>query len=266
MAIYRCYLADYFCVCVLVVKISFLQFRPNLFLTLLAIIGMGFFISLGFWQLHRAEEKRQMLEMLDTRLAGKVLPLQSVIADQNTWQYQSVQFKGKLLNKQQFLLDNKINHGQVGYEVITPVRVVGIKNLVLLNRGWIAAGQDRRILPTIKSVFGSVKIHGIIRVPLAGGIVLKAENEPNNVWPLRIQQLDFQWMQSALHQPIYPFVVLLDKKAANGFVRDWQFVNSQPAKNIGYAVQWFVFAGVLFIIYFALTLRRREKKNNDSKS
>lgn len=233
-----------------------LQFRPNVFLTLLAIIGMGFFVSLGFWQLHRAEEKKQMLEMLNTRLAGKILPLQSVIVDQNTWQYQPVQFRGKFLNTKQFLLDNKIKHGQVGYEVITPVRVDGIKNLVLVNRGWIAAGPDRQVLPSMKSVFGSVEIHGIIRVPLAGGILLKAENLPDNQWPIRIQRLDFNWIGTALQQPVYPFVVLLDTEAANGFLRDWQFVNGQPAQNIAYAIQWFLFAGILFIVYFALTIKR----------
>lgn len=241
-----------------------LSFRPNYWLTLLAVIFLAIFVSLGFWQLQRAKEKEQILSMLTSRSASAPISLQALGTETSAWQYQPVQFSGEFLNSKQFLLDNKINQGHIGYEVITPIQVAGLKKLVLVNRGWIAAGQNRKILPQLKSVFGLQTIHGIIRLPSAKGLVLKADVLSGENWPIRIQQVDFTLIEKALGQSVYPFVVLLDKQADNGYVRDWQFVNAQPAKNIGYAVQWFAFAGVLLIIYFGLTLKRREKKKNDN--
>ncbi len=75
-------------------------------------------------------------------------------------------FSGKFDNEQQFLLDNRIYQDRVGYEVITPVKVAGLKKRVLVDRGWIESPPTRQILPVITSVFGSQIINGIIRIPL----------------------------------------------------------------------------------------------------
>lgn len=239
-----------------------LKFEPNLLLTIVAIAAMALFLSLGFWQLDRAKEKEQILADLQQKLQSQPISLQRLSGKSQERQYQPVQFSGIYDNKQQFLLDNRTRKGRAGYEVITPVKIPDIKKWVLVNRGWIRAGHDRRLLPKLKSVFGSQTIHGIIRMPLAKGFVLKAENLQQEKWPKRLQQLDFKLIAQELNQPVYPFVVLLDKNANHGFVRDWKFINMIPAKHIGYAVQWFAFAAVLFIIYFALSVKRRENRDD----
>jgi surfeit locus 1 family protein len=239
---------------------STIKFRPNLFLTVLAIVFLGFFISLGTWQLHRSREKEQILSSLEQKLEAAPVSLQLLSKDPKQRQYQPIEFQGVFLNNKQFLLDNRIHKGKVGYEVITPVKVKGTKDLILLNRGWIPATHDRRVLPKLRSVFGLQKIHGIIRMPLAKGLVLKTEDLTDAKWPIRIQQLNFKLMAALLSKPVYPFVVLLDKNTQNGYVREWKFINMKPAKHIGYAVQWFAFALVLLIIYFALTIQREKKE------
>lgn len=244
---------------------STIKFRPNLYLTILAIIGLGFFMTLGMWQLRRSHEKEQILSNLQQKLKNPPISLQTLPNDKEARQYQPVKFQGKFLNNQQFLLDNRTHKGRVGYEVITPIKIKGMDKLVLVNRGWIPGTHDRRVLPELKSVFGLQKIHGIIRMPLAKGLVLRAEDLIGAQWPIRIQQLDFPLMEKLLHKPIYPFVVLLDNNAKNGYVRQWKFINMKPAKHIGYAVQWFTFAAVLLIIYFGLTIKRERDNDNSRK-
>ncbi len=239
-----------------------LKFRPNLFLTLLAIIALIFFLNLGFWQVRRSHEKEQILQSLNHKLKSSPVLLQNLPKTAKARQYQPVVFEGKFENSRQFLLDNRTHKGKAGYQVITAVKVFGLKETVLVNRGWIPIQGRRSQLPKLPEVFGLQKIHGIIRMPLAKGLVLKAETISSDKWPIRIQQLDFPLMAKLLNQPVYPFVVLLDKNAPHGFVRDWKFINMKPQKHIGYAVQWFGFAVVLLIIYFALTLKR--EKNNDA--
>ncbi len=236
-----------------------IQFRANIFLTLLSILFFAIFLILGVWQLNRAKEKEQLLANLAQQAHAKPISIENLPNNTASWQYRPVNFSGQFLNKKQFLLDNKINQGQVGYEVITPVKIKGLKKLVLLNRGWIPAAQNRTVLPEIKTIFGSQTIHGIIRLPLAKGFMLKTEKLQVDRWPIRIQQIDFQWMEKALNQPVYPFVVLLDQHADHGFVRQWEMVSMQPATHIGYAIQWFSFAGLLIIIYLIMCIRRVNK-------
>ena len=48
----------------------------------------------------------------------------------------------RYLSKKQFLLDNKVNNRQAGYEVLTPIKVD--KNILLVNRGWVTNHNRQR--------------------------------------------------------------------------------------------------------------------------
>lgn len=238
-----------------------IKFRSSCLLTLLAFIMVIFFLKLGFWQIHRAREKTQLLATLSKRTFSIPLSIKMLPVDKKMLQFQPIQFRGTFENQQQFLLDNQIYQDRVGYDVITPVKVKGIKKAVLVDRGWIEASQSRQTLPALTAVIGSQIVKGIIYVPLAKQFILKNDNLDNIQWPLRIQRIDFELMAKALHTPVYPFVVKLDKNAANGFIRQWQFVTMLPAEHYAYAVQWFGFAILLIIIYCILIIKVVKKKS-----
>ena len=48
----------------------------------------------------------------------------------------------------QVLLDDRIHDGAAGYEVLTALELADGRN-VLVNRGWIRADVDRRVLPDV---------------------------------------------------------------------------------------------------------------------
>lgn len=241
------------------------QFKPGLFTSVTTLILLPIFISLGFWQLSRAQEKRDIQEKIQQRSNQKPISLQQLFSKEKIvnkqQQYLPIRFQGKFDNQQQFLLDNKIYKHQVGYEVITPVKVKGLNKLVLVNRGWITAGHNRKLLPTLTMINDEQSIIGKIYIPLGKLLALAKDNVVRQPWPKRIQQLNFQQIQSILKQPIYHFVVLLDPKAAHGFIRQWQFSHMKPAKHVAYATQWFAFATLLLILYVVLNIQRREKSN-----
>lgn len=231
-------------------------FKPKLIPTLATLIVLPIFISLGFWQLQRAEEKKILLQQYEQR-AGKPLQLHAIKSDGRDYQYSLVKLTGHFDNEHNFLLDNKIYQKRVGYQVLTPFIIDNEQQLILINRGWIPQGQSRQILPTIATVSGEQTLQGSLYIPPKNFIL--SATEENNTWPRVVQGINIVAFEKNLGQSLRPWIVLLDPKDKNGFVREWQpVVATAPQKNIGYAVQWFSFAGVLCVIYIFLNLKRKK--------
>ncbi len=233
------------------------HFKPRWSLTLATLLLLGVFISLGFWQLGRAKEKTTLQQLYQNRLQAAPTPLNQLPPDIDL-RYYPVTITGQYDVAHSILLDNKINQHRIGYEVITPFIIPNEKKVVLVNRGWIPAGQNRSQLPALTNVPVLQTLHGVIYIVPGRPFTLGEPVEAKEQWPLRIQAIVIPAVAKALQQPIYPFIVLLDPKQNYGFTRDWQPINTPAHKHTGYAVQWFTFAGVLIIIFVALNTRKRK--------
>lgn len=238
------------------------RFAPKWYFVLGTLCLVALFISLGFWQLSRAEEKRALQTSFEARAHLPALTLQETTTRQDV-RYYPVKVTGHYDNAHTILLDNKIYQHRVGYDVLTPLIADTDQRVVLVNRGWVAAGANRTLLPAIPNISGSQTAIGIIYIPPGKAFTLGNLTENAITWPLRVQALDIPALASVLHQPLYPFVVLLSADDKPGFIRDWQPVSMPPHKHVGYAVQWFMFALVLIIIFLALNLRKSAKQTSN---
>lgn len=75
-----------------------------------------------------------------------------------------------------------------------------------------------------------------------------------------LERLDTQLISQVLQKSVSPFIIRLDKQDANGFVREWATVSMPPQRHLAYALQWFVMALVVLIIFVALNLKKNEKQ------
>jgi surfeit locus 1 family protein len=233
------------------------RFSPRWYFVVATIVLCALFVQLGCWQLRRAALKEHLQQVFAARLHLAPISLNQLPRNSDILYY-PVTATGHYDNAHTVLLDNKIYAHRVGYEVLTPLVEKNHQPAVLVNRGWIPAPVDRRVLPVIPAVMGEHTIVGNVYLILGKPFTLGDRVEPNDGWPRRVQALDISLLQNILKQPLYPFVVLLSPEAQAGFVRDWQPVQSMPpSRHIGYAVQWFAFAAVLLIIFFVLNLRKR---------
>jgi surfeit locus 1 family protein len=229
-----------------------LQFRPKWFFTVITVLFSILFINLGFWQLHRADEKQQLQQHFESQQHQPPTPFYQF---NQKLRFQNVLLEGHFDNSHNFLLDNKIHNHQIGYEVLSPFVITENNRTILVNRGWISAA-NRSATPKIPAVMGQQTIVGKLFIPTQKSFTLGKITEQTISWPLRIQALDFEATGILLQQNLYPMVVLLDPKSPYGFVRDWQPVSMPAYKHTGYAVQWFTFAVTLIIIFVVLNLRR----------
>jgi len=111
-------------------------------------------IVLGFWQIDRGNEKKDIYNSFTENLSKN--PLDFSLLDKRPNQFTNTVIKKSsysYLSDKQFLLDNKVNNRQAGYEVITPVLVN--KEILLVNRGWIT-NHSRLKLPSINIIDGKV--------------------------------------------------------------------------------------------------------------
>ncbi len=227
-------------------------FAPGRAALLLAALGVALFTSLGRWQLHRAEEKRELIAAF-ARGDVATVPLSASLA--RVPRYQRVRVQGRYDATHQILLDNITLDGRVGYYALTPLlRADG--TTVVVNRGWLPLGSRREALPDL-SVGGSLReVEGRMDEFPRAGLSLPAT--AGTSWPRVLNFPDAATVSGLLGGHVHPQLLLLDASRPDGFRRNWRPAGLEPERHVGYAVQWFAFAATTVILLLLLNLRRLE--------
>ncbi len=204
-------------------------------------------IGLGQWQLHRYEYKKTLLSTYEKRMQEVPQDFNQVMS-QPDLQFRSVKIAGQYVNSLMILVQNRFYNDQLGFEVLTPIKMPGDKKLLLIDRGWVKK-PETQLQPDIQPVLKKQEITGHIKLLdeyqfILGDNLLQPEKKPYVV-----QRLDINELSQITHEQFYPFILRLDANQENGFVRDWTIVTVMPARHMAYAVQWFALALVLLIAY-----------------
>lgn len=225
---------------------------------LAVVLILPLLISLGFWQLRRAEEKTVLQAEYDARARHEPLRIGTRLMDVEVLRFYPVVADGIYDASRQFLVDNRIHNGQAGYHVITPLIVEGGETRVLVNRGWVPAGADRARIPDVKPPAGRVRVQGLAIVPLKGGVQLGTWDMTDGVWQQIWPRLDIEHFVAVTRFSVQPIAILLGPESdAGGYVREWKRLDTGIAVHQGYAFQWFSLALALLTISLFLGLRRK---------
>jgi surfeit locus 1 family protein len=240
-------------------RIGNYQFKPRLVPSLLVLLLLPLLIRLGFWQLARADEKRQIIATQNAKLAMPPMLINNKMTKTQHLEFRRLQVQGSFLTKYQIFIDNKVHDEQTGYDVVTPLRINNSDQYVLVNRGWVPSTGSRAVLPTVDTPAQEVNLIGIARYHTKDVMSFGVANRSNQGWPAVVRWVDIKALRAQTKLNLLPFMLLLDPKSQYGFVRKWEFVNMPPEKHISYAVQWFTMAAVLLIIYLVVNLKRINK-------
>lgn len=227
--------------------------------TIVTLAAVVIMFALGFWQLDRADAKEQRLAQIEQRQQRSQISLQALTKFDSDIRDIKFTAQGELLSDRLFLLDNRINNGRVGYEVIVPLNTDN--GLLMVNMGWVPAGATRQDLPLIHLPSGPTGFSGIASVPDKNPMITETATVGES-WPIVIQQIDFEVFQSFLKLPVLKVIMLLDQTQELGFVRNWQPVVMPPEKHLAYAIQWFGLA-LACILVFIFALKKRIQRRHD---
>ncbi len=235
--------------------------RPWLAMALLAVLA-AICVSLGFWQLGRAGEAGAAAERFEAARALPPATLRTADEATETLRFRSVTTEGRYVPEQQILIDNIVRNGMVGYEVLTPFEPSDGGPWLLVNRGWVRADPDRRVLPDVADVDSSRRrIDGVLdRLPSPG---LRMGDPPVYESEAPVLVMSFPTLASVeqvLGRRLYAYQLRLDANAPHGYARDWQAPGLAPDRHLGYAMQWWLFgliAGGAALVIGARQVRRR---------
>lgn len=235
------------------------RFAPSVVGTVLAIVGVSIFVSLGMWQLRRAEQKEALQVAFERGQESTVTMRSENIGSLE--RYQHIRARGRYQTERQILLDNMPSAlGRPGYRVLTPFELED-GAFVLVDRGWIPMGDRRTDLPQLGVDETAREISGRLDVlPRPGLRLEESAQDTKQSWPRVMNFPQLETIERALGVQVAPYIVLLDATEPHGFERQWQGATRfGPERHVGYAVQWFAFALVAIVIYVSLSLRPRKQ-------
>jgi surfeit locus 1 family protein len=238
--------------------------------TLIVVAGIGLAIRLGIWQLDRHHARQESVRHIQLMQALPVLNLNtdSIPPDLKTMEYRQVTASGQYDFNHQFVLRNqareRMSGTDPGYALVTPL-LLDDGQVVLVNRGWIPLDDSTPDSWRQFNQPGEVNIEGVLRASmqkgeLGGGIIdptLAPGQASLNYW-------NFMNLDRIQEQLPYP---ILGMYIEQGQGNDPEAIPSplaeapdlDPGEHIGFALQWFFYAGLLFVGY-QMWLRKQESK------
>ncbi|MBT4962888.1 MAG: SURF1 family protein [Francisellaceae bacterium] len=206
----------------------------------------------------RAQQKSHLIAQVNnTNYKPKDV---SVIAYDELVTYEKISCTAKINSTQIILLDNQMMDHQVGYRVLAPATCKNSNRILLIDRGWIA----KKKIDTLPPVNTQERILEGMAIWPSSGILLKKQTLPSKLtWPLILQKLEPELIESALNSQIWPKALRLDANNPLALQVPDVGVNMPPEKHQGYAMQWFSLALVLMVYYF---FNRRKIINYEPKA
>lgn len=218
---------------------------------------LALLLWLGFWQLDRAEQKRELADGYEAGLEAAPRRVSDTGHLVELPRHTPVIATGRFVPERQVLLDAQVHDGRVGYRVWTPFELTD-GGWIAVDRGWIAAGDDRSHLPDVAVDGGARELTGL-RVPLPEpGLRLgTAAGAEGDAWPRRLVWPDAAALAQTWDRDVPDALVLLSPDAPDGYVREWAPAGMPAEHHVGYAVQWFSLATAWVVILLVLGFRKR---------
>lgn len=234
--------------------------RPRFLPAVATLVAIVLFVSAGEWQRGRMEQKAALRAQFDAASAAAPAALPQDVGDGAAWRYRPVLVAGTFDAAHQILIDNKVQDGRAGYHVVTPIALADGR-VVLVDRGWIAAGASRAELPTAPPPAGLVTITGRVAIPTAAYIELQRDAPAGVVW----QNLDPGRFVRATGLPVLPVVIeqTVPLDASDTLVRIWPQPDFGIEKHRIYMAQWYLFAATAFGLWLYFNLFRRHTDADD---
>lgn len=227
------------------------RFAPGWPLWLFTLALLPLLISLGIWQLDRAEQKRALQTQIDAAHHSSATPLMAFEnAIPPAWQ--PLLLTGQFDAQHIWLLDNRLRDGQPGVEVLQVFHDQPSDRRVLVNRGWLY-WLDRSQLPTIFTPQGELQLL-VERLPdPERGFTLHSPTTTG--WPQLVGSIDLPLFTAQTKLPMQTWIARLQPGSNAALRLDWPPMPMSATKHTGYAIQWFAMAAMLLILFIWAGLR-----------
>ncbi len=219
-------------------------------MTVCSAVMLPILVGLGWWQLERAELKRDNALEFVARMSALPITPPGSFEDVS---YMRVRLDGAFEGERYFLVDNQLDAGRPGYWVLAGFRAEDGRRW-LVNRGWIAAPVQRNVLPEVPVPVGRLLTIGTFW-PDTGLVPLLDEDLWEGPWPIRVQRLNVARMSRRLENTT-PREIRLEPFQPGSLGALSIRTSFDSERHVGYAVQWFGLSIVLVVGYTIFGFKR----------
>jgi surfeit locus 1 family protein len=223
-------------------------------------------LRLGVWQLDRLEQRRTTNALIASRMDAPPIELTGQALDVQASEYRTVLVTGSYDHGNEIVLRNRSRTGVPGMHILTPLRIAGSEQSVLVDRGWVPLLDAT---PEARARFaapGTVTVRGLLRQP----------QQQIGRWGPRDQipaggRLD-AWFRADVagiaQQLPYPLLLFyieqLPVEGAPDLPHPQPQIELDEGPHLSYALQWFSFATILVGGYAAFVVTRSAEQRKQA--
>lgn len=218
-------------------------------------------VRLGFWQLDRADQKREILSDQTAQSTLPVIDVNSIFASTPRTEemvaklrFRNVFAEGVFLDEHTIFIENQVINSKAGYKVITPFQTQ--QGLLLVDRGWMPVDFQVTGDLAVKTPGSFTKLTGRFNKPYSKP-PLWDDSFPINIGN-RWQYVDLEHLTKQLGAEVFPLMLELapTSEPSASLTVQWQEISDLwVAKHSAYAFQWFSMSFVFFVACLVLAFR-----------
>lgn len=232
-----------------------------IFTSVVVIAGVGVLIRLGIWQLERLEWRRAFNQRATAQMSLPALDLNvdnpgDRLVDM---EYRAVVVTGVYDHADEVLLRNHVWQNRPGYRILTPLRIFGSDQAVIIDRGWIPLDGAADL--SLYEAPGTIRVMGMIRRPQTRpdiGGVRDPTLAPGETRLAAFNIVNLDRLQQQVDQPLLPVYIQCAPDSVQTTLPYCSLpeIEITEGPHFGYALQWFAFAALLGIGYPVFAYRQ----------
>lgn len=245
--------------------------RRWLLATLLVVAAAAVMVRLGIWQLDRLQQRRAFNARVLAQTTQPPLALQGrdLSVDLTAMEYRAVVVTGEYIDAGEIALRNQYWNNEWGVHLITPLRISGSDQVVLVDRGWIPGVDYQSGDWTKFAESGQVTVQGVIRSSQSKAELGKRSDPtpapgdgPLTTWNF----VNIPRLEEQIGAPLLPIYIQQAPDTAWARLphRSEPDLELTEGSHMSYAIQWFLFAAIL-VIGYPFYIQRQEQKQSDKK-
>lgn len=230
------------------------MFRPLPGLTVATLIALAILIGLGTWQLQRRAGKHEQLDQIASRAGAAPAPVEVLLATGDYAAYRAATAQGTYDHAaESYVYAPRPNEGAArpGFKVITPLRLAS-GGLILVDRGWVAAGRKSPESRRTGQPEGETEIAGTLRPSSRPGTF----TPPPDAATRTFYQRDGAAMAKLHGLELASLLILEAATKVEGGPEPLASQLNIPDNHLQYAITWFALAIVLVIVYLSFHVAR----------
>ncbi|MFK0295723.1 SURF1 family protein [Streptomyces sp. NPDC090442] len=244
----------------------FLLTRQWVILTLLGLVLIPLMIKLGFWQFHRHQHKVAQNAQIAHNLAATPVPVTELAAVGRDLphgeMWRRVTATGTYDTAHEVVVRQRTaaDEQSIGYYVLTPL-VLPDGDAVVVNRGWIAPGNDLTKFPDVPAApKGTVTVTG--RMMVDETTAVSGIKDTKGLPPRQVMLINSKQQAKRVGRPMLGGYI--EQTAPKTKNNSPELVPEPDHDSIGphmaYAIQWWLFAAAVPVGWVVLVRRERRDR------